>query len=49
VTLSPHSLSRSQLSRNEYLAGKVIDNIEDEPDDDELPTSLSAKANYAVL
>jgi hypothetical protein len=56
LTLSlPLCLSRlsgslsPQLSRNEYLTGKVIDNIEDEPDDDEVAGSLSTKANYAVL
>jgi hypothetical protein len=37
-----------QLKRNEYLNGKVIDNIQDEEVEDH-PVPLSAKANYAVL
>ena len=38
-----------QLARCEYITGKVIDNIEDEPEDDGSTKGLSAKANYAVL
>jgi hypothetical protein len=48
-SLTLHLPLSLQLGRNEYLNGKVIDNIEDEDDDDGSPRGLSAKANYAVL
>eukprot|EP00604_Paraphysomonas_vestita_P003315 CAMPEP_0174820228 /NCGR_PEP_ID=MMETSP1107-20130205/3919_1 /TAXON_ID=36770 /ORGANISM="Paraphysomonas vestita, Strain GFlagA" /LENGTH=426 /DNA_ID=CAMNT_0016035151 /DNA_START=1028 /DNA_END=2308 /DNA_ORIENTATION=- len=38
-----------QLARSEYITGKVIDNIEDEPEEEGNSQGLSAKANYAVL